>query len=68
VANGHPRYSAAQRAQGILTTVARGDYSLAIARIREVAAVDRPQVMALILKALTREEIAVLRRYGRDLF
>lgn len=62
------KFSPAQRAQGILTTFSQGNYSLAVARIREVDVKDRQKVLDLVTKALTREERDILKRYARDLF
>ena len=63
-----PKFTPQQRAQGILTTFSRGDYSLAVERLRDVKGKDQERVIAIITKALSRDELDILRRYARDLF
>lgn len=61
------RFTPAQRAQGILTTFSRGDYSLAVARLMELKGKEREAIHALVVRSLTAEELKVWRRYSNDL-
>jgi hypothetical protein len=45
----------------------RGDYSLAVTQIRSVTAAERDGVIALVIRALTPEELVILTRYAHDL-
>jgi hypothetical protein len=63
----HRRLASTRTAKGILTTFVRGDYSLAVTQIRSVPAVERDGVIALVIRALTPEELAILARYAHDL-
>lgn len=60
-------FTPAQRASGILTTFSRGDYTLAVARIRETPDFDRAKVIQIVAAALPADEYLILQRYAKDL-
>lgn len=62
------RFTPAQTAQGIITTFIRGDYSLAVTRLREVPPPSRGRVIEILVKNLTLDERDILRCYAKDLF
>jgi hypothetical protein len=63
------QFTPQQIANGILTTFSRGNYSLAVSRMRAVEGdKDRDQVINIVRRSLTKEELSVLQRYARDLF
>lgn len=59
-------FTPTQTAKGFLTVFARGDYTLAIQRLR--ADKQRKKVAEIIARSVLKNELEILKRYAPDLF